>query len=149
MDSPTDKLTPPEPDHGRTFSLATILLLTTVVAIFMAAARGYEVRPRPEPPRSSNLFGYSYSRPQPSLDELEGNRAGMGALLGLIVGVVIALRRRRWALGLLLAVIPGLWVGAAAAVPLAEPCNFPVALAGSAVLLGLAVAVRAFSRDTR
>ena len=50
MDSPTNNPTLPEPGRGRTFSLATMLLLTTVVAIFMAAARGYEIRPRPEPP---------------------------------------------------------------------------------------------------
>jgi hypothetical protein len=149
MDPTTDKSTPPEPDHGRTFSLATILLLTTVVAIFMAAARGYEVRPKPDQQPSAGLLSPVFRAPQPRLDELEDHRAGMGALLGLIVGVVIALRRRRWALGLLLAVVPGLWVGAAAAVPLAEPCNFPVALAGSAVLLTLAAVVRAFSRDSR
>ena len=76
-------------------------------------------------------------------------RAGVGAVIGLIVGVTVALRRRRWLLGLLLAVVPGISVGVAAAVPLAEPGNFPVVLAGSAVLLALGATVRTFSAPAR
>ena len=70
----------------------------------------------------------------------------VGAAIGSIVGVTVALRRRCWLLGLLLAVLVAAPVGGAAAVLLAEPGTFPVVLAGSAVLLALGAAVRIFSR---
>ena len=68
-----------------------------------------------------------------------------GAVIGLVVGVTIALRRRRWLIGLLLALFLGVPVGGAAAVLLAEPRNMPLALVGSALLVLLGVVVRKFS----
>ncbi len=148
MDSPTNNPTLPEPARGRTFSLATILLLTTVVAVFSAAGRGFAIRPRPKPAAArANAYAYTYGRfLQPDPEEIEEARVVVGAAIGLIVGVTVALRRRRWLLGLLLAVLVAAPVGGAAAVLLAEPGTFPVVLAGSAVLLALGAAVRIFSR---
>jgi hypothetical protein len=146
MDSPANHPTLPEPVGGRTFSLATILLLTTVVAVFSAAGRGFAIRARPKPADApTNPYAYGSPR-QPEYEEVEEARVVVGGAIGLIVGVTVALRRRRWLSGLLLAVLVAAPVGGAAAVLLAEPGNFPVVLAGSAVLLALGAAVRMFSR---
>ncbi len=149
MESPTDERRFPEHGRGCTFSLATILLLTTVVAIFLAAARGYHVRPKPKPEASTNVFPYDGYLSQPSPEEAAARRAVTGAVIGLIAGIIVALRRRCWPAGLVLALFLGPGLGAAAAVPLAEPRNFPVAVAGAAVLLALGIAVRGLSKGVR
>ena len=124
---PTNKQPASEPDPSHTFSLATMLLLTTVVAIFMAAARVF-------------ITGQQTIK----ADEAAW-RAIVGAGIGLFVGATIAFRRRRWGFGLALAVLIGPLVGGAAAVLMAEPRNLSVVLVGSAVLVLFGLVVRKLS----
>ena len=124
---PTNKQPASEPDPSHTFSLATMLLLTTVVAIFMAAARVF-------------ITGQQ---------TIKADEAAWRAIVG---GRDRPFCRRNYCLAAAtLGVRPG--AGSAGryscrsgtAVLLAEPHNLSVVLVGSAVLVLFGVVVRKLS----
>lgn len=120
-------MTPTDSHHYRGFSVASILLLTAAVAIFLAALRTVAVEP-------SAIPG----------DQL-GLRAISGILIGTFVGLGMGLTRprRRW--GIPLGLLTGWFVGGAAGSLFADPRNLPLAVIGSLVLIVLGVVVRAGS----
>jgi len=109
--------------HQRGFSVATILLLTAVVAIFLAALRTVAVEPSAIP------------------GEQLGLRAISGILIGTFVGLGMGLTRprRRW--GIPLGLLTGWFVGGAGSL-FADPRNLPLAAIGSLLLIVLGVVVR-------
>jgi hypothetical protein len=131
------------PLHG--FSIATLMLLTVVVAVGAAAARTLVI--------ASNVtaaeVGASVAR-APSLAVVTRTEAGLrgaaGAMIGLLVGIYLGLRRRRPMVGVPLGVVVGGLVGAFAGVVFTEPKNLLVAAIGSALLILLGIIVRGLSR---
>ena len=108
------------------FSLASILLLTAVVAIFLAAVRTAMVDEGP---------------PDPAADM----RGAGGGIVGLFVGIGIGVTRTRRVLGIGLGILVGWFVGGAAGMLLSQAKTLPLVFIGSAVLIALGVVVRRFS----
>ena len=109
------------------FSLASILLLTAVAAIFLGATRTLVVD-------------------QPNVDEdLLGLRGAAGVIVGLFVGLAVGLTQPRPFRACLLTAPIGTIAGAGAAVLLALPANLPVVAVGSLVLVVFGLVVRAWS----
>jgi hypothetical protein len=137
MENPDDS-----PLHG--FSIATLMLLTVVVAIGAAAARTLVV--------ASNVtaadVGGSLKRAvqlatAPTSEVVL--RGIVGGIIGLLVGIYLGLTRRRPVLGVPLAAIVGVCVGAFAGIVFMEPRNLLVAAIGAVLLILLGVLVRALS----
>jgi hypothetical protein len=126
------KTTPPL--HG--FSVATLLLLTAVVAIGAAAARTIFVASE----QTIEEGGYWSSEVQEA-----GLRAVAGGMIGLLVGIGIGATRPRPVAGVVLGILVGGCVGAFAGGVLADSRNLPVAAIGSALLLLVGIVVRVLS----
>lgn len=122
---------PARPSRPRTrrrgFSLASILLLTVLVAVFFAAV-------------ATGMMG----RDRPNKDLLAGCAVG-GSVLGSVVGTAIGLNRDRRIRGLVLGLLAGAISGAMAGVLLAIPQSLPATIVGALVLLVFSGVVRYFS----
>jgi hypothetical protein len=139
MENPNDDA----PLHG--FSIATLMLLTVVVAIGAAAARTLVI--------ASNMtaaeVGASLMRAtqlavvSPSEAFLRGTA---GAIIGLLVGIYLGLHRRRPIVGVPLGAIVGGFVGGFAGIVFTEPRNLLVAAIGAVLLVLLGIIVRGLSR---
>ncbi len=114
--------------HG--FSVASILLLTAVVAIFFAAITTGLKDPDRLDSSALAFFGVG------------------GSILGGLVGVVIGLNQIRPIRGLLLGLPSGSISGAMAGVLLVVPQGFLAMIVGAIVLLVFAVVVRCGSQPT-
>lgn len=114
--------------HAR-FSLASILLLTCVVAVYFAAIRTAAI---------------STDRTAPV-----AIAAVLGSIVGLAVGFVLALGRRFWSPSGLLCLIVGNIAGAAAGALVVTPKALTAILPGSLVVLVFAFLVRVLSRPRR
>jgi hypothetical protein len=114
------------------FTIAEIMLVIAVAAIFLAAGRvivqaGNEVGP---------------------IRELMIMRAVSGTVIGVIIGVCIGKSRRRRIAGTLWGVLAGGVSGFLAATLLSVPQNVPLAFVGAAVLLLGGIVARLLSRRT-
>ena len=104
-----------------------LLLLTTVVAVFLAAANGI----------ADGTF---------ELDQcLAPWRAIGGGMLGLVIGLGTGLAQPRPVRATLLGIFLGFTVGAVAGTLLTEPRNFPLVVVGSLVLIVFSVVIRVLS----
>jgi hypothetical protein len=136
------------PLHG--FSIATLLLLTVVVAIGAAAMRTLVI--------TSDLADEQLQKGLQSVSPAravqlavqarnEGVLRGIaGGIIGLLVGIYLGATRRRPILGVLLGIVVGGFTGAFAGAVFTEPKNLLVAVVGSALLILLGVVVRGLSR---
>jgi hypothetical protein len=131
------------PLHG--FSIATLMLLTVVVAIGAAAARTLVI--------ASNVTAEGVSDSLKRAVQLVAAptsevvlRGIVGGTIGLLVGIYLGLTRKRPVLGVPLAAVVGVCVGAFAGVVFMEPRNLLVAAIGAALLILLGVVVRGLSR---
>jgi LytS/YehU family sensor histidine kinase len=135
----------------RGFSIATLLLLTAVAAIALAAIETTWLKidklDRNRPPTSF------WRPPEPSPFERQvqalAGRAVGGAFIGIISGLVIGITRSRRFLGTLLAVLVGAVGGALTASLFTQPENVLLAVVGSVVLLLFGAVVRTFSSHTQ
>ncbi|MEN6451008.1 MAG: hypothetical protein ABFC96_10995 [Thermoguttaceae bacterium] len=127
--------------HG--FSIGTLLLLMTIVAIFLAAARTVVVN---ADRAAADALGSAGTTPTPSgvasaiagqqeHQEEAAMRGVAGAVIGLLVGVGIGATRPRPVLGALLGILVGVPTGGVAGGILTQPENAPLALIGPAILL--------------
>jgi len=120
----------PQATQGQGFSLASILLLTAVVAVFFAAvATGMKSEERAD-------------------EELVIACAVGGLIVGGLVGVGIGLTQIRRLRGVALGVCAGTTSGTMAGVLLAMPRGLPAIVVGSLVLVLFAGVVRFFSRGS-
>jgi len=119
--------------HRSYFTIAEIMLVIAVTAIFLSAGR-VVVQDR-------SLTA--------DIRLLMILRAASGAIIGAIIGVGIGLSRRRRIAGAIWGFFGGSLIGGLAATIVSLPQNIPLALIGAAVLLLGGVAVRVFSRSTR
>lgn len=130
--APSDKAGPaPRAVRSRVaWSLASLVLLMTLVAIVTAALRAGAVQ-------GSSLD-----------DELEllTVAAGFGFVIGAILGVVIGIARHGSIGGAFLGLLAGMGFGTVGAALCVLPASMPVLLTGSVILIGVAVAMRYFSR---
>ena len=110
-----------------TFSLASILLFTAVIAIFLAAARTV----------------YDHCT-QPELKQLDF-LCGCDAAIGLIVGVWFGAMQPRPIRGVLVGIPLGFYAGGGAGNLFGAPQNLPLVAIGSAVLVLLGLLVRRYS----
>lgn len=106
------------------FSLASIMLLTAVVAVFLAAVPSIAVR-----------------HGRINLEAL-GWLAIVGGAIGLAVGAAIGLGQLHRARGILLGLASGAIFGAATMVLLVAPYNLALAAVGSLVIVLFAAVVR-------
>jgi len=115
--------------HRTGFSLASILLLTAVVAVFLAAVCPVWINPHKvhEGPLIAGVI--------------------VGSVIGTVIGVVIGLKQARGVGGIILGLLCGMVSGAAGGVLLAVPDKLPAMAIGSVVLILFGVAVRRFSDD--
>ncbi len=115
--------------HRHGFSLASILLLTAVLATFSAAvATGMA---DDHAPSVSTVVGYGIG----------------GSLLGGFVGAGIGLNQPRWLRGVVLGLFSGTISGAMAGVLLAVPKAMPTMCVGAIVIAVLATVVRRWSHN--
>jgi uncharacterized membrane protein len=115
------------------FTIAEIMLLIAIAAIFLSAGRiAYQVRDE----ISKNI------------QQLYIQRAVSGMVIGIIVGVGIGSSRRRWIVGIIGGLLGGGLVGGFAATVISIPQNLPLAMIGSAVLLLGGIVVRILSRKS-
>ena len=135
------------PLHG--FSVATLLLLTVVVAIGAAGVRTLVVTSNVVIDGSGGvLHSSTVAQSIQNAANVRGEavmRGIAGAMIGLLVGIGIGATRPRPVAGVLLGIFVGGGVGAFAGAVLAEPKNLPVAAIGAALLLLLGIVVRVFS----
>lgn len=113
--------------HGTRFSLASILLLTAIVAVGLAAVQAVV------------LYG---NRMDPG--EIVA-ACFFGGAIGAMVGLVIGLKQPRPVAGALIGLVAGAAAGAPAVLLFAHPVNLPVIAFGSVVLIVFALVVRRFS----
>jgi hypothetical protein len=113
--------------NQNTFSIASILLLTIVVAV-VASALGNAARTGRLPP------------------EAMAGCVAFGAPFGLIVGIAIGLAQPRRGLGALLGAAAGLAAGTAGTALMFVPGTGVHVLVGSAIMIAFGAAVRWFSR---
>ena len=141
MDNSTDNA----PRHG--FSIASLLLLTAVAAIGLAAMQTVQMEveklDRTRPQR------YFWAPPEPSpydrrVEEIT-LRAIAGGLVGLLAGAWVGATPAQLALGLLWAVPIGILWGALAGAVLTDPGTVLVALIGSVLLVLFGAVVRKLS----
>jgi hypothetical protein len=142
MENPTNNA----PQHG--FSVATLLLLTAVVAIGLAASQTIwqqvDKLDRTAPPRY--YWGPRQSSPfEERMEELAW-RGVAGAVVGLFVGIAVGATRPRPILGVLLALPVGMCWGGLVGAALTEPESVLVVAVGSTLLILFAVVIRALSR---
>jgi len=106
------------------FSLASIFVLTAVVAILLAPVRAIVLEPK----------------------RLEDWRVTacvvLGGLTGMLIGGVVGANQTRWRSGVLLGILIGYLSGVCGAVLMASPWSLPAVAVGSVVLILLAVVVR-------
>jgi hypothetical protein len=121
-DSP---LFPPEGGH-RGFSLASILLLVTVVSVLLAAGRNASVEEE---------WSGQHSAPA----------AACGAVIGLVIGLCIGLSQPRKLLGSTLAIPIGVLAGAGGGWAAAAAANLAVVTIGGVVLVAFALVIRRLS----
>ena len=145
MENSTNNL----PRNG--FSIATLLLLVAVVAIFLAAAETTWLKvdklDRTRPPTSF----WMPAEPSPFERQVEAlaGRAVGGAIIGMFSGLVAGVMQSRRFFGTLLAVPVGAVGGALAAALFTQPENVLLVVVGSVVLVLLGVVVQVFSRHPR
>ena len=125
--------------HRKGFSLASLLLLTAVVAVFLAAICTIWLQPdrgRPQPDVPAG----------PRLNEALAVGCGIGGLIaGAVVGLVIGVNQARPLRGAFLGTCVGMIAGAASGVLLAVPDKtLPIAV-GSLVIVLFAAVVRRYS----
>ena len=114
------------------FSIASMLLLTMVVAIVLSAVvQAVHQAVHQSPPRA---------------DDAQIFVMVLGTILGTIVGVVVALAHHRWFLAIPLGAPAGLVVGSVIGFLLVVPAGLPVLLAGCPLIVLFAVVVRRLSR---
>ena len=144
MNPPTNN----PPQHG--YTVATVLLLTAVVAIGMAA-----VQTLVSASRAAALSNnpWSVSAVSSALNNLSADeialRALAGGVIGLFVGIGIGATRLRPIAGVLLGIFVGVPVGAFACATLTQRENLVLVAIGSALLIALGAVVRLFSRKSR
>jgi hypothetical protein len=109
------------------FSLASLLLLTAVVAILLAALRSAALRPGFNNDGTTSLM-------------ITGS-----ALVGTFVGAVCGARQSRWFAGTMLGGLAGVLSGIGAGGLLTSPSSLAIAAVGSAVLILFGVIVRRHS----
>jgi hypothetical protein len=113
------------------FTIAEIMLVFAVVAIFLSAGR---------------VVGLDRSMPA-NIQTLMTLRGVSGAIIGAIIGVGIGVSRRRKIVGGFAGFCGGGFIGGLAATIISVPQNIPLALIGAAVLLLGGIAVRFLSRS--
>jgi len=113
--------------RGTRFSLAGLLLLTTVVAVLLAAMS-------PLTSEDQRFDG----------EELAA-AALIGAGCGLVVGIVVGVVRRRPLRSAAIGGPAGLFFGAVGGVLLSLPADLPALLVGSLVLVVFGAVVRRYS----
>ena len=111
------------------FSLASILLLTVVVAVFAAG------------------IGIVSKHPQCVHQGVFAVGTAVGGFVGIVVGVVIGRRQIRPGRGILVGVLAGWMAGAGCGALLAVPNSLWVIIVGSAVMIFFGLVVRYFSAD--
>ena len=109
------------------FSIASMLLLTMVVAIVLAAAV-QAVRGLPSATGVAKMF------------------VALGAVLGATSGFIVALTQCRWFVAILFGAPAGLVIGLVIGGVIAVPACLPVLLAGCPLIVLFGVAVRYLSR---
>lgn len=112
------------------FTVASLLLLTAIVAVFAAAvmsARDMDPAPDPEELAACALAGFFF-----------------GTVTGFFLGLFFGRRNRDMIFG----VVEGAVFGPPTFVLLAVPDSLPVVLVGGVVLVGFAVVVRLFTPRT-
>jgi hypothetical protein len=123
----------------RGFSLASLLLLTAVVAVFLAAICTLRLHQDAE---ASQPQGYAGPNPYEALAVV----AGMGGMLvGLFVGLVIGAGQLRPLWGICLGVFVGMITGTASGVLLAAPGKMLPILVGSLLIVLFGAVVRRYS----
>jgi len=110
------------------FSLASLLLLTVVVAIFAAGI-------------GTSAKTFSLDNPGPLVACFV-----LGILLGALVGAVVGIRQGHSVGGVVISAFFGIGAGPTCMVFLTVHNNFLVVAIGSAVMLVFVAAVRTFSR---
>ncbi len=145
MENSTNNL----PRNG--FSIATLLLLVAVVAVFLAAAETTWLKidklDRTRPP----TYFWTPAEPSPFERQVEAlaGRAVGGAIIGMFSGLIAGVMQARRFFGTLLAVPVGAVGGALAAALFTQPENVLLVVVGSVVLVLLGVVVQVFSRHPR
>jgi hypothetical protein len=137
----------PPPQHG--FSVATLLLLTAIVAIcFAAVETSWMQLDKLDHTKPRGIYPWSAYGPSEFEQQVQeiALRAVGGAVIGAIVGIAVGATRPRPFLGLLLAVPIGALVGAAICGVFTTVENIPLALVGSVLLILVGVGIRIFSR---
>ena len=114
------------------FTIAEIMLVIAVTAIFLSAGRVIA--------QDRSIFA--------GIQELMILRAVSGTVIGAIIGVGIGKSRRRRIAGAIWGFFAGSLSGGLAATILSVPQNLPLAFIGAAVLLVGGIAVRVLSRST-
>ena len=117
--------------HRSYFTIAEIMLVIAVAAIFLSAGRVV-------------AQDRSISADIRMLMILRGIS---GTIIGVIIGVGIGLSRRRRIAGAIWGFFGGGLIGGLAATIISLPQNIPLALIGAAVLLLGGIVVRVFSRS--
>jgi hypothetical protein len=112
------------------FSLASVLLLTAVVAVVLAALRAVWLERNELSP------------------ELAVFAAGSGLVLGLVVGIVSGAGHRRRGIGIITGGAIGSVAGAAGGLICISPGAVVVAAVGSALLIAFGLVIRKGSRQS-
>ena len=109
------------------FSIASLLLLMVVVAIFAAG------------------IDTAFSRSPRVEEALLAVAAVGGAFVGIVVGVFVGLNQKRPAMGVVTGVFTGAIAGAGSGLLLAAPNFLPMVVVGALVMILFATVVRVFS----
>lgn len=126
--------------HRKGFSLASLLLLTAVVAVFLAAICSAWL-----PSGQQRADPYGFERPDVDNEVIVAGVIG-GLTVGSLVGLVIGANQVRPLPGVLLGTFVGTITGAASGALLVMPeKTLPIAV-GSLVIMLFGAVVRRFSR---
>jgi hypothetical protein len=145
MENSTNSL----PRNG--FSIATLLLLVAVVAIFFAAAETTWLKVDKLDRTKPTTYYWMPAEPSPFERQMEAlaERAVGGAIIGIFIGLAAGVTRSRRFFGTLLTVPAGAVAGAMAAALFTQPENVLLVVVGSVVLVLLGVVVQVFSSHPR
>ncbi len=129
--------------HRKGFSLASLLLLTAVAAVLLAAVSTLWIRSADEP---AELDRYYDSYEEPKLDRgLTFVCVAGGILVGAVVGLVVGAGRVRPLRGVLVGTPVGMVAGAITGLLLAVPDKMLPIGVGSLVIVVFSLIVRRYS----
>ena len=116
----------PRPRRRRQFSVASVLLVTALLAVVLAAVRTAVVLDKPD-------------------WEWVGSAGAGGLVMGAIIGAALGAAQPSPVRGLLLGLMVGMASGTAAGIMVALPRALPVVVLGAPVLIVFAAVVRKLS----